>query len=672
MNTSFCDIINLKIINRSIVELEDNKYKFNNNLFSLNDDFLIDYDLYFYEDFNGIYNDFDKVIYFLIPPNYVSSNLQYNEDISSSGFNQFYLIATDISSYDDFYSYVEENNSGSSGDEDEEEVEPLPDDFEPPEVYDSSEGGATPRNRGGGVAVIDISGESEGIPAANSGVYIDYNETILHNNTRHISQFCKLSKLYIIKVYPNNHIEFKNTSLTLSNLEFNTPSNGIIPLIPCVVLDGFWDNNQSLDGLWLALPETYQKSSRTFENNKPAQMILDSSNSGVFNLNSDIITSYLNKGENNITITHQMQSINKNNFLTAWSSSEFDDIENNIILENSINGANKINLIIEENNAKKCFYYQLKENDAIIWSSNLCQLNLKTSDDIIEVLPMRYYDTKDLDDNYVRIYDNKGSYIALYIRITARQVDKIVLSYGNSLSSVRENPITFYIQENLNIRDATKQVYIITRENQSQENRLLKSNDAVYFGITASKYKNGAYDDGPTTYYSCPAKEKTYPILDVEPYGVAIGQASTGVQGRPLFEVSSNYTTRFYGPVEIFPVGAIYMSMSPENPSKYFYGIWAPWAQGRMPIGVSTAEGDAEFNSAGLIGGEKAHKLTKEEMPAHSHTYNRQLSSGAGSGVATARYSGKRTNIKTNATGGSQPHNNMPPYITCYMWQRIE
>ena len=176
--------------------------------------------------------------------------------------------------------------------------------------------------------------------------------------------------------------------------------------------------------------------------------------------------------------------------------------------------------------------------------------------------------------------------------------------------------------------------------------------------------------------------------FNVEKVGVGIGMETTGTINNKKFEVAKEYTTHFYGPVEIYPVGSIYLSVSPENPSQYFGGVWEEWGSGRVPVGVDTS--DKNFNEIEKIGGASTVTLTSKEMPSHRHQIARFNSADpTETGVANFAYNSasgsnnKRswTNVLTGYSGGSdatttsagttQAHNNLQPYITCYMWKRI-
>lgn len=122
-----------------------------------------------------------------------------------------------------------------------------------------------------------------------------------------------------------------------------------------------------------------------------------------------------------------------------------------------------------------------------------------------------------------------------------------------------------------------------------------------------------------------------------------------------------------------YPIGSIYMSIKSTNPSSLFGGTWIVWGSGRVPVGVDTS--DTDFDTVEKTGGEKTHTLTVDEMPSHNHA---QSLSGTGedSGAIydwsiqqTRRlYSG--SDLAT-FTGGNQPHNNLQPYVTCYMFKRV-
>ena len=100
---------------------------------------------------------------------------------------------------------------------------------------------------------------------------------------------------------------------------------------------------------------------------------------------------------------------------------------------------------------------------------------------------------------------------------------------------------------------------------------------------------------------------------------------------------------------------------------------------GRFIIGVDGAKyklpyvaGRPEYQ----MGGEEAHTLTVEEMPIHAHRIKRTSRSGGGvSGVFVDwNYMGEPNDKGavdgTADNGGSQPHNNMPPYIALYFCKK--
>lgn len=119
------------------------------------------------------------------------------------------------------------------------------------------------------------------------------------------------------------------------------------------------------------------------------------------------------------------------------------------------------------------------------------------------------------------------------------------------------------------------------------------------------------------------------------------------------------------------PIGSIYMSTTNTNPGTLFGGTWTAWGSGRVPVGVNTADND--FKTVEKIGGEKTHTLTVDEMPRHNHDLScvNESQEGQNSYNPPWRYNGNWTvQVFSMYTGGDQPHNNLQPYITCYMWKR--
>lgn len=163
----------------------------------------------------------------------------------------------------------------------------------------------------------------------------------------------------------------------------------------------------------------------------------------------------------------------------------------------------------------------------------------------------------------------------------------------------------------------------------------------------------------------------------------------------------------------IYPIGSIYMSVNDTNPATFLGGTWVRWGQGRVPVGVD--ENDTIFEEAGKEGGEQKHRLTIDEMPNHRHlgqyTETRTYTTHAqtptdppsqaievyqGTREVEVQYNVVKDNVSTTAfytsgsgpindifysekvtstygvadDGGDIPHNNLQPYITCYMWKR--
>lgn len=158
--------------------------------------------------------------------------------------------------------------------------------------------------------------------------------------------------------------------------------------------------------------------------------------------------------------------------------------------------------------------------------------------------------------------------------------------------------------------------------------------------------------------------------------------------------ITSNQNNTF-NVLDAYPVGSIYLSTINTNPSDLFGGTWQAWGSGRCVVGVDTAQ--TEFNTVEKTGGEKTHTLKVAEIPAHNHTVSggnhthtytgyinvTATTSATYQCIAHKRYAADGTNTPASMnssgshshtvsnTGSGTAHNNLQPYITCYMWKRI-
>ena len=154
---------------------------------------------------------------------------------------------------------------------------------------------------------------------------------------------------------------------------------------------------------------------------------------------------------------------------------------------------------------------------------------------------------------------------------------------------------------------------------------------------------------------------------------------------------------------KIMHVGYIHFSTVNINPAELFgFGTWEAMPAGRVLLAQGKVETENYTHNfvAGETGGEFVHQLTVGELPSHNHSASTNTtgehshsvqcnaphndpvwSNGNILGRAETKYginsyttsnSGNHThNIVINSTGEGQAHNNLQPYISCYIWQRM-
>lgn len=147
---------------------------------------------------------------------------------------------------------------------------------------------------------------------------------------------------------------------------------------------------------------------------------------------------------------------------------------------------------------------------------------------------------------------------------------------------------------------------------------------------------------------------------------------------------------------KMYPIGSIYISERPENPSTFFgFGTWIQYATGRTLVGVDPS--DPTFSAPGNKGGSKETEQHTHKFTSVFHLRNSKSTGGnvnedvwKGSGWKNFSYvneddsipnyykagtsgSGKSTKITiegpTESFGGGSS-GNLQPFITVYIWKR--
>lgn len=160
----------------------------------------------------------------------------------------------------------------------------------------------------------------------------------------------------------------------------------------------------------------------------------------------------------------------------------------------------------------------------------------------------------------------------------------------------------------------------------------------------------------------CRIESGSYICVDERDNRAVCGIAEREIEGQHIIDL-------------VYPIGSIYMGTNGLNPGLMFGGTWQSWGNGRVAVGVD--HGQTEFNVVEKEGGEKVHKLTTAEMPNHTHNFGMVFSNYNFDGYYPFPPYTRNNTVQpeaypqTSFTGGDQPHNNLPPYITCYMWKRI-
>lgn len=126
------------------------------------------------------------------------------------------------------------------------------------------------------------------------------------------------------------------------------------------------------------------------------------------------------------------------------------------------------------------------------------------------------------------------------------------------------------------------------------------------------------------------------------------------------------------------PVGSLYISENATSPAELYGGTWER-IEGKFIMGAS------DTYPAGSTGGEAKHTLTRDELPRIRERLTGLTAYNANTvgtdGVLSLVEESTQSNVQPGnsvkyatfimSLGDSQPHNNMPPYYSVYIWRRV-
>lgn len=124
--------------------------------------------------------------------------------------------------------------------------------------------------------------------------------------------------------------------------------------------------------------------------------------------------------------------------------------------------------------------------------------------------------------------------------------------------------------------------------------------------------------------------------------------------------------------VPYYKVGDLFLTTNSENPSIRFGGTWELFGKGKTLVCVDTS--DTDFNEVKKTGGSKY---------IQEHYHDLLISTNTSTGGSVDRLSpvqiNKSTSGRTTFTSGNVNDTvetgnsgNLQPYITCYIWIRVE
>lgn len=332
------------------------------------------------------------------------------------------------------------------------------------------------------------------------------------------------------------------------------------------------------------------------------------------------------------------------------------------------------------------FGENLKDYTKTVKADNICSAIIPVGADIGEGDESKKLTIASVNGGADYVYSPEA--VALYGWIF-KTIEYDDIADASALKSAAENDLNIMVNQNITIELNAIDRHLLDRSIESfwlnDYIRVLSTPHGVDATLLCNKYKmdllkpqNDALTLG-YSYASFTGTMSNVPNAITTVRRVATSVTKIATQATSATVIANEAKTTAGAAVQTaYPIGSIYMSVVDTNPATLFgFGTWA-----RIQDRFLLAAGGTY--KAGATGGEASHTLTVAEMPQHTHTsrvqwqntpsaVNTVCANGSPVSVANVQGSlsvdnGDQANI--GYTGGSQAHNNMPPYLAVYVWQR--
>lgn len=207
--------------------------------------------------------------------------------------------------------------------------------------------------------------------------------------------------------------------------------------------------------------------------------------------------------------------------------------------------------------------------------------------------------------------------------------------------------------------------------------------DSLVINYLSQSQYNNAKSSGTLNanqIYMTPASSSTYtlPVATSSTLGgVKLSDSTSSTSGGIAATPAAVKAAIAEAKLAAWPIGSIYMSVNSTSPANLFGGTWERISDTFLFAASSSYP-------AGSTGGEFTHKLTQSELPNYSLSVTngsnviRSKTGSTADAYVQTQSSGWgipnwESKTVTVASGGSgAAHNNMPPYLSVWIWKRTK